>query len=468
MFLQWLAVSTAFLALCGIWMLAWRVVLGQQLMGTGPLAFLMFQSVNVAGLIVATDYASDASSFVWPWVALSGLLSLVVGAAAASAWLRFDPRVEIPVWRDRPITDDFRIAESRWLVLTLLVISVAVGAIFVSRIGYNTLIQSLQDLLQSGAVDRVEVSRLRSDATRGGYNAAGYASQFTSVILPALLLLVYVSSRIQRRRGWRYLVLAVALVDVYFVTAVGGRSHLISALFMAALLLAGWSSPLPRVHRLTGWKAVLLLGALMTIFGFTTLLQGRSDTSPADVARNTTVGFWNRVGGDYSRSQLAALDVVRDDAPVLGSHWTAELQTVLPGRSSDVIFDEQLHLAVYGHARGNLPLDPWGSYFYNWGYAGVVGVSFLIGAGLQFLTVTHLIRRERTLTRIVLMSMVGYLSAELIGPYSVLLNGMLTLLILTWIMDVASSYARTRSRQVVSARHRGLSIASPSGPRRNG
>lgn len=444
---QSLGIITAVGAMAAIWTVAWHVLFGRQLLATASLVFLGLQSINALGLIFAVDYArGDLFEIVWPWLVLGGLAAFVAGGAVTSTSMRFRARTEITNWRNSPIEDDYQLPEIRWMVIAVGALCLAVGAWFVQRVGYNTFQTALLDLVQQGAVDRAQISQNRSDATRGGYNAVGFVIQFVACALPALLAFAYLHARIMRRTGLKLVIAGLAGLNIYFLTTVGGRQHLLFALATVVFLVTDWTSPLPPGERTGRRRATALVFVVLVLFGFTTVLQGRAEANLGSVTVEAVSGAWNRLGGNYSADQLRAIKHLEREAPVNGAHWANELSGVIPGARQGEVFDEQMHLVLYGHARGNFALDPWGSYYYNWGAVGMLIVAFCLGAVFQWFTVRFLIRRPRRLSTVVLVSVAGYSGAQVIGPYGFLLSGMVTILLIHVVATVLWRRDQRRAR----------------------
>lgn len=411
--------------------LAWRGLMGRQWLVTPPVAFIGYQSFNVFGLVTETDYTGEWFPVVWPFLALLGLGLFVVGAIAASSMTRFRHQ-EATAWRDAPLVDDLKGQGTILLLLLMTGLALLVGVLFAQRIGYNTFTESLVQYLGAGTVNQEVFSDLRANATRGEYAAAGYASQFTAFLLPAIALLLYVIGKQRSTTLPRVVAVFLALVDVYFVTVVGGRQFLIGAVAMVALLLLGPTSPLPASMRKRGVAAATVVVLGLGLYGFTSVLQGRTeDDSLVSIATQSSQGLYDRLGGDYSARQIEAIVLLEPESPVFGAHWWEQLAAVAPGGSDQLTFDARLHGRLFGgNTRGNLPLDPWGSYYYNFGVVGLLAVPFGAGFLLQLVTVRYLIRGGRDLSLVVLLSLAGYRFALFIDPYSILLGGSVALLLL--------------------------------------
>jgi len=424
-------VLTGFLALVFIYAAAWRHLLGRHLLLTAPAAFLIVQLPNALGTVLNADFTSNFDLF-WVALRLTALAAFVIGAIYASHRVQFRAREETASFRSAPLTDDLKGSVSGVFLAGAIVVCVFVGVFFASRIGYNTFALSLRTFFLSGSVDGSQFSALRQAATREGYAAAGYAVQFTAVLLPASIMLVYLRGRL---KGDTILVAAAAvltLLNIYFVTVIGGRKYLIGAIAMAIALLIPVTTPLARGLRASRSTGVLLIFGVLTLFGFTTLLQGRRTPAGDDTSllALSTVGLYNRIGGLYSQYQFESIRLLRDDPIAWGGLWIEQLKIALPGPTQGPSFDARLHGMLYdGNIGGNAPLDFWGSTYYNWGAIGLILLAFLLGFLFQAFNIRFLIRAEKSLTRVVLLSWAGYRLALWRDPYSMLLEGSLTLLL---------------------------------------
>lgn len=388
------------------------------------------------------DFTSNFDLY-WVFLRVVGLAAFLIGTIHASNSLRFSPREEIDRFRALPLIDDLRGSVSGLIIICTIGICVMAGYLFARQIGYNAFGLSVTQLLNFGSVDRADFSALRAGATREGYAAAGYAVQFTAVLLPALILMIFLRGRLNRTPILYFVVAILAIMDLYFLTIVGGRKYLIGTVAMIILVLIPLTTPLPRGLRATkGGAAAFVVGAL-ALFGLTTLLQGRGsgDDEPS-LLRESTLGLYDRLGGDYSFYQFESVRLLRDEVPVWGAQWLDQLKTTLPGADIGLSFDARLHgLLFSGNTRGNSPLDFWGSSYYNWGALGLVLIAFGLGYLLQLFSVKYLIRSEKSLSAVVLLSWAGYRFALWRDPYSMLLEGGVTLILFYWL------HSRARGRQ---------------------
>ena len=427
-----MSVLTALLALAAILYATWAFLLGRVAMPTAPAAFIAYQSINVFGIITVSRYDSDTFSWAWPFLVLASLGCFLLGALLASTSLRFRAREETSAWRASDVEDDVFRGGAGVPLIAMSLVALGIGVWFATSVGYNTFLVGFRELRTGGAVDQGVISNLREQATRGQYRAVGYVAQFTAIILPAVWIILLVLARLLRRPGLRWLAIGIAVADFYFLTIVGGRGYLVGALLGAFLIVAPATSPLPKRLRNSKKSATILATGGVFLFGFITLLQGRGSGHSAFY--EGTVGVYQRLAGEYSALQVRAIGLLRPDAPVWGQEWMERLQIVLPGRDPGLMFDARLYGLLYGNTNGNLPLDPWGSYYYNFGWVGMLVVPFVFGFALQFFTVRFLVRGPRTLSRVVVLSLASYKFMFLCDPYSLLLSGPATLIIMAAVL----------------------------------
>jgi len=176
----------------------------------------------------------------------------------------------------------------------------------------------------------------------------------------------------------------------------------------------------------------MVIAIVLLTFGATTVLQGRATPAggPIDLLKLSAESVFNRLGGDAAEYQFQAIRLLHHDAPVYGDHWLRQLMIALPGGSTGLSFDEQLHGLVFsGNTGGNQPLDIWGATYYNWGVLGAVLVPFLYGYALQSLTIRRLVRTDAGVLSTILVAAATYRLALASDPYSLLLQGGMTLLL---------------------------------------
>lgn len=414
-----------------LYLTAYHKLLGRQLLATGPAVFLALQAPFFVGMVLAIDWTS-VFDVLFVGLVGAGLAAFIGGGRHANRLLRFQPVREVPSFREADVVDDLHRHGTLFTLLMAGSLCMIIGFLFASRVGTNAFLYALQQLGSLGEVNRAEFSAIRTGVTRDSYVAAGYVIQFTGVILPAIGLLAVIRGRVARRPSLWILAGAFALADIYFLTIVGGRKYLLQVAAIAALMFVSATSPLPRRLRASpSWTvAVIVLGA--ALFAATSVLQGRVTfgDDPFGLILAGPAGVYNRLGGEYSAYQLQAISLIRDRIPAWGGEWLHTLSTVLPGPTSELTLDAELHGLLFGgNTRGSAPLNVWSSIYYNWGLVGSVAIPYAMGFVLQWFTVRHILRAPKRLSATVLLSIAGYRFALWRDPYSILLEGGLTLVL---------------------------------------
>lgn len=412
-----------------------RVVQGGSWLATAPLSFLVFQAIFLIGFVAAANWNSGFDTM-YVGLVLLGFGAFVAGTAFASYLLRFSPRAEITRFRNAPVIDN--VYGGRFAALgALAIVCVLVAAFYVARVGANAYLFGFHELLSTGGVDRGAFVNLRKSAGQSKYTAAGYAAQFTAVILPAVGYILYIRGRRLANRRMKATAFLLLLISAYSVSVVGGRKFLLQILLAFLLLLAASTSPFARGDRPARRTVSGLVLLFFLVYGTSTILQGRlaAGESPGKQAESVVFSAYNRVSGDYSSRQLTLMRALHAQAPVWGSQWAHSLKSVVPGSngSAGPTFDAKLYEILFGNTRGNAPLNIWGSIYYNWGAIGLIALPFLLGASFQYFSVTYLIRRRKSLSQVVLYSLAGYRLALVHDPYSLLLEGAVTLMLLAWL-----------------------------------
>ena len=150
---SWVALAILILAM----LIAWRGLMGRQLLVTAPAAFLLYQAPNVVGVIIESSrqhiFRED-----WPLLVSIAYLLFVIGGLVANAATRFSPTTEIPEWRDSPIETEEGPTATRWLFVWFLVgVSLVVGFMFYRAVGYNSLLDQLRAVIEGTGVNYQEL-----------------------------------------------------------------------------------------------------------------------------------------------------------------------------------------------------------------------------------------------------------------------------------------------------------------------
>ena len=419
-------------------------VLQHQLTATAPMLLICLQLPFFVGIFHRGDLES------WPqtrYIAFIGVayLAFVLGTAAANATARQAPSAVARHVRER----SYPLFSSRSLgppiLASIVLICLAVGVFFVSRIGYNAFLASLQDQ-GTPAEQRMGFRQLRANSTRSRYVAAGYASQFTGVLLPASAIVLLVIGRIRNDRRALLAALLVSASCFYFVTATGGRKYVLDFVLALVVVSAPGLSLLPQRARLNRRKLTQIGIATFVVFVALTSAQGRLGAGPLWRAPiEAAESLYNRLGGDYAEAQLRSMDILEGDGTQWGRQWLDDLAVVLPGPTKGQALDSRLHAGLFGSPDGSSPLNIWGSAYYNWGFFGGVVLFCYYGFLLQRVSL-RLFNTAHSLVGLIIAHLICLRLAFVRDPYSLLLEGVVTLLLLRLLMRASDPKRPPSSR----------------------
>lgn len=433
---EWMALWCVNLALIAF---AWHAVLHRSLFIGAAGLFFFRQLVFQLGLLFDFE-SSDSFSADWLWWSTLGLAMFAFGAMAGFRHSNLR-RAEIREWRNSPLSDDLR-GHSPLILYGIGAVSLLVGALVAISLGGNHLLQGFLDVTSSG-VDSARFSDVRQSAIERTPIPPGYVMQFTAILLPAVLTVLIVRAAFLRRPiELRLLVLWVPIA-AYLMTLFGNRKFVLEAALFLVLLIGGRTSPLPLHLRAARRTNVLVLVGFLSLFLLATAAQGRMDLrSPDQTAVAAADNLYNRVSGELATTNREAGRVLRPEAPVYGREWLQGLRTLKPGPESEQSLSSRLHEELFGNPRGNLPLDVWGSIWYNWGIGGLAILPLLLGFSFAKFD-SYLVRRGRGLARVVILTYFAYRLSGLRDPFSFALEGPLALLLLLAAVRLS---ARVRSQ----------------------
>ena len=407
----------------------WYAVAGRRVFASPINHFLFPQLLFLVGTFYSVEL-DRPDDFVWITSILGGLGCFTAGAIFANSLKKFHPRVEIERFRLAPYQNDLDLYPTRYALLGTAIICVTVGVLFARAVGYNVFLGAVGQFLDQGIVDSAGYSRLRTSISTTNYVAAGYALQFTGVLLPAIWTLFFLRMLTSRRLPDVLMFGGLLLLDFYFLTISGARGFVV-VVGSGFVLLFSPFGPLVRM-----WPrlrlGIVISGAL--VFGYyalATVLAGRSQISEArtDTASGVVQELIGRLVTVEAAGHLKLTRYLMAEPVVWGQQWLQELAVVLPSNDKAFGFGSELHAFLYnGDRSGSLGLSFWGSALYNWDVVGVLLHSLFVGFALQLFTIRY-VRGERTLSRLVLLFMLGHSLALYRDPYSFLLTGSLTLLL---------------------------------------
>lgn len=436
----------------------WTVAHGRTLFASPPAWFLLLQALFFVGTMIVADLRSGVDQQ-WVLLMLGAFASFVAGCVLANAIFRFRVRDEIARFRTSPIVFDI---EGRRLAIlyAFALLCTVVGITFAVAVGYNVFMSSLKDFLAAGSeFDTSTYRTMRSSISTERYVAVGYATQFTGMLLPLVIYLLYIRADHTRRARDFVIVGALVLADLYFLTITGNRGWLLHAGLLFILIFSRLG-PLPRKRATRGQLAVTggLVVIAVAFYALSTTMMGRvSDGGGAGtLAEGLVQDLFDRVMGFQAKGELLIMRYFLGHPPVWGQEWLEGLATVLPGGGKAHGFGSELHAFLFqGDESGSLGLTIWGSYWYNWGALGTLAFALFTGIGMQSFTI-WLVRGPRHVLRVVALFVAGYRMTSFHDPYSLLLEGCPTILLFYGICCVLAP----RSASHVESRYRKASRLS--------
>ncbi len=427
-------VIVAVVYLCAVYYVR---VCGRQLFMSAPSCFMVTQLLFLVGTIIAMDWGEGADRL-WILSIVLGLWSFTIGALVANRHFGFAAASEIPAFVARPIKDDIQRAKYSIYVVGLAIFCVAVGVVFSRAVGYNVFGTALGGLIRGQPISAAKYSTLRTSISTEKYVAVGYAVQFTAILLPACLYLIYMRMSRTRRAADRVLFGVLLLLDLYFLTITGGRGWLLHFLVTFILLTSRRFGPLPRGKRQSVFSKSMALVAFVSFYGFATTLMGR--VSNTGQGLGSSIGgliedFYDRIVGFQTRGHLLIMRHLLERPPAWGAEWWEGLVSVVPGTGKSSGFSSDLHgFLFHGNKSGSVGLTLWGSLLYNWGPIGVLVIAFALGVLMQAYTI-RFVRGDRSMARVVLLFVAGYRLSSVRDPYSLLLEGFVSTMILYFLMQ---------------------------------
>lgn len=443
--LLYLTATTSLVLIVGVYLVR---ICGRQWFASALSLFFLMQLPFVLGTLLSIDW-NDPLDFRWMWSMVGGMAMVVAGAALVNHHYRFRPRQEIVTFCRRPIEFDVHGAFQSVFVVGLALSCVVVGIGFSQAVGYNVLAEALSRFARDSVIDQAGYSTRRVSISTEKYVAAGYAVQFTAILLPLALYLLYSRYRSLRRATDVVLLLVLVVLDLYFLTIAGGRLWLIHLLLAFMVLFWTRTGPLPRVLSISGRAALACLIGIVVFYGLATTLMGRAGTTSegaGKLAQNLVKDAYDRTAGYQAETQRQIMHILADRGTAWGSEWASGVAFVLPRSGKDPGLSAELHELLFRGAPGQVGLTLWNTLLYNWGYAGLLVFCFVIGAALQAFTVMY-VRGGRSLLRVVILFIAGYRLSLVRDPYSLLLEGFVTTVIFYGLVRalVTSHWIRVRS-----------------------
>lgn len=434
--------------------LFWAGALGRSWMLTAPVAFMFFQLAFFVGSLRAVDLVSELDRQ-WIVVELSGLAAFVVGVWAASAYTHFQPGVEIRRFVAAPLKYDLDGVKGA-AILGTGVVCCAVGAVFAVAAQHNVFSENLSAYLSEGVADPHRYGTMRSEVVTERYLGVGYVMQFTAMLLPIVIYLMFFRVRRDPRPHEVAVLLVFLGAALYCMTVQGARGWLLHAAACFVFLTAT-VGPLPRSERQGGANVVKYVVAVAgaAFYATAAMLMGRmtvASSSLNEYAFGAVGDLFDRIMGFEAEGQLILMRHFFGGDPVWGAEWWDGISRIIPFYAKAHGFGSELHALLYrGNDSGSLGLTTWGSAWYNWGTLGPIFVGLAAGWGMQYFTAWY-VRGERTVSRVVILFVAGYHLLDLRDPYSFLLDGFPTTLgYLALLSFVADRFGRTSSSAATPA-----------------
>jgi hypothetical protein len=436
----------------------WALVAGRKLFASASNCFMIVQVLGWIGTVVAVD-VRQSTDLQWLGILTAGLVAFTLGAGIANVLRSFRPAPDIQRFVSARVQYDLGSFWLRLLTYGLALICLAVGLLYVFSVGYHVMLQSLVDLAKFGSIDPVQYSLLRTSVSVGQYVGSGYAAQFTAILLPVLISLLYLRARLLDSPWELALVVGLTAADILYMTAAGGRGW---AFFAAVgfLILISPVGPIPAIYPRCKRAFWGLLLALVIFYIVSTTVMGRTGGHEAGAGRlagDVAGEFYNRVLGSQAEGQLELMRTLLSHEPVMGQQWWDDLASIVPWSESKrfLLSGSWFYALLHqGDTLGSMGLTTWGSAAYNWGALSVVPLGLLVGFLLQSFSIAY-VRGPKTLSRSVILFAAGYRLGYVRDPYSLLLDGFVTLVLFYGLLQVLER----PSTRIVGARQHSRAVS---------
>ena len=424
----------------GILRFYWRAVAGKKSFASVGNIFVLLQTLFWIGTLLAVDF-NRTDDVLWISVLTGSMCLFAVGAARANAKKQFQPNQEIAKFAGAPLQYDLEEGHVPLLLWGMIALCLVLGIMYLRAVGYNVFVLSLLEYFRSGGFDPQEYIGLRTNISTDTYVASGYTAQFICILMPVLVTLLYFKFRRSMTR-WRMLLLTgLAVLNIYFLTITGGRGWFIYAAAGLVLLVSPFG-PLPAIWPKVRFAALTLLMVLAAFYALSTLFMGRSSEYSE---KEGTIGlisgaageFYNRVVGDEAAGHLDLMRELMKEPVDWGNQWWRDVRDIVPAFRSDIASGVEMYaMAHNSDTTGSLGLKTWGSFLYNWGTLGTLVLAFWTGYVMQIFTISY-VRGGRSLSRVVVLFYAGFRLALFRDPFSLLLDGFVTTLVLYFLLKLA-------------------------------
>lgn len=431
-------------------------VSGRRLFASAGTCFITIQTLFWAGTVIAVDPDQPYDMW-WLLVVSGGMLCFALGGAACNRLHRFRPAHETGEFLDRPARFDLGSRRISAALLLAAIACVIVGVLHAGAVGYHVTLTALRDFLNTGVLDPSEYSSLRVAISTDRYVASGYVAQFTAVLLPIIICMLYFRVRVRRSMLVAALLAIAIAADMYFLSLTGGRAWLIYAVG-GFLLLVSPAGPVPadwkKVQK-AFWTSVV---ALACLYASLAIVMNRTEANGATATETATAiarEFLGRTITDEATGHLELMRYFLTQPVAHGRQWWEDMEDMLHISDREFTSGTEMYAIIHaGDTGGSMGLTLWGSLAYNWGTGMAFVLAFLTGMALQAFTISY-VRGPKDLGRTIVLFLAGTRLATVRDPYSLCLNGFVTATLFYFLIHVVEHPPVLTRRRRVS----GLSVA---------
>ena len=321
--------------------------------------------------------------------------------------------------------DNYRNRQSILWILMLL--AIVLSTYFFVKGGGNVFVEGVKSII-FGSEYSVKYSRMNLLSISG----VGYIYQLRVTVLPLCVLYYYFYNK--KNIITPFLIVATIL----FLVGTGQRGGLVSAVVITILTYYYWTrdnTAFSVQKKIRVYIFVILV--TVVLFGLSTVMNGR-------VSEEGTIfsAILQRFITDNQSSALYGFRYIKMEDIQYGRDWLFQLKDILPGKNTYMSLDTRIFAFIHGGStNGTSPPCIWGSAYYNFGYVGIVVMALFA----SFLTSTiHKVFIEKKCDEfgIITYAACQFLAAYWVagGPVVLFNNGFITVILLYWIMKLATKY----------------------------
>ena len=291
--------------------------------------------------------------------------------------------------------------------------------------GANVFIIALRDFI-NGSLSTYKAARAVYRTVTG----SGYIYQFRVVLLPILVTyLTFFSKK-------KYPKVITIPIFIFMIVSIVGTGQRNAFVFYTLIVILYYYFMKKKGIKFISKAHFIFLGICgLLMLVLLTIGNGRVNTES-----NQFVGaldsIWSRVFEANQGSAITAFRYIDTQKTVWGYDWIKMLGQVLPGKSDYLAVDNISYFMDYGSYDGTNPPCLWGSAWYNFHIIGITIYPFIIGMGMH--NVYKTMRRKENKDRfyyLIYVALCVYFGIWTYGtPVSLFNHGIITLLILRWII----------------------------------